>query len=273
MVSSSISSAQLLSVVDLFTIGVGPSSSHTVGPMRAAAAFAGVAVAEGVPISVTCELFGSLALTGKGHATDVAVLLGLSGLLPEVVDPNAIPALVEEIRQTGTLRLAGKLSVPFAEAERLVFRRGEFLPGHANAMRLVADYRDGHRIVRTYFSIGGGAIRVEGEENLALSNISLPLPFKSAAELLEIGRARGLSIADIVWANEEAWRSKVETTSFIDAVRAAMLDCIERGYSHGGILPGGLKVPRRESPPGLSACSRSPYRPLAYEADRCFRAI
>ena len=138
-----------LSVTDLFTIGVGPSSSHTVGPMRAAAAFADLALAQGRPERVACELYGSLALTGKGHATDVAVLLGLSGWLPERVDPNDIPALVGEIRTTRSLKLGGSHKVAFDEPKDLVFRRGEFLPGHAHAMRFSADYGQGKRFERT----------------------------------------------------------------------------------------------------------------------------
>ena len=234
-----------LSVMDLFTIGVGPSSSHTVGPMRAAAAFADLSLAEGRPRRVGCELFGSLALTGKGHATDTAVLLGLSGWLPERVDPNDIPGLIEEIRATQWLKLGGAHSIAFDEAADLVFRRGEFLPGHANAMRFVADYEDGKRFERTYFSIGGGAIRAEDARATERPNVALPHPFVSAEALLELGEATGLSIADIMWANEEAFRSRAETTEFVDAVRQAMFDCVERGCRRDGELPGGLKVRRR----------------------------
>ena len=258
MTSVTASSSSLLSVKDLFTIGVGPSSSHTVGPMRAAAAFANLAISEGYPVSLACELFGSLALTGKGHATDIAVLLGLSGWQPETVDPSAIPALVSQIRENGTVRLAGKLPVSFVEDKQLLFRTDQFLPGHANALRFAANYRDNNQIERTYFSIGGGAIRVAGQEDAVRPNITLPLPFGSGAELLEIGRTRGLSIAEIVWANEEAWRPGDETASFIDAVRAAMLECIERGYSHDGILPGGLKVRRRAKALHDSLIARGP---------------
>jgi L-serine dehydratase len=234
-----------LSVTDLFTIGVGPSSSHTVGPMRAAAAFADLALAEGAPRRVSCELYGSLALTGKGHATDTAVLLGLSGWLPERVDPNDIPGLVEQIRTSGTLKLGGVHQIAFDEPADLVFRMGEFLPGHANAMRFAADYDDGKRFERTYFSIGGGAIRAEDAKAPERPNVAVPHPFSSAEQLLEIGEATGLSIADIMWANEEAFRSRAETTEFADAVRQAMVDCVERGCHRDGELPGGLKVRRR----------------------------
>jgi L-serine dehydratase len=234
-----------LSVTDLFTIGVGPSSSHTVGPMRAAAAFADLALAEGRPERVACELYGSLALTGKGHATDTAVLLGLSGWLPERVDPNEIPGLVKQIRGTGTLKLGDALPIAFEEKSDLVFRRGEFLPGHANAMRFTAEYGQGKSFERTYFSIGGGAIRAENAQEAERPNVALPHPFSSGEELLKVCQETGLSIADVMWANETAFRSRAETVEFVDAVRQAMIDCVERGYSQEGELPGGLKVRRR----------------------------
>ncbi len=234
-----------LSILDLFTIGVGPSSSHTVGPMRAAAAFADLVLSEGYPTSLRCELYGSLALTGKGHATDVAVLLGLSGWRPETVDPDAIPSLIAEIRQGRMLRLGGDFLVAFDESTDLVFKYGEFLPGHPNAMRLTVDYGGGRQIARTYYSVGGGAIREDGAQASERPNIKLPRPFGSGAELLAVGAATGLSVAEIVWANEEAWRSKAETLAFVDAVRLAMLACIERGCHQDGVLPGGLNVRRR----------------------------
>ncbi len=244
-VSAMMTGAPALSVVDLFTIGVGPSSSHTVGPMRAAAAFAELALGEGQPVSVSCDLYGSLALTGRGHATDVAILLGLSGWLPERVDPDAIATLVADIREQKMLPLGGTHRLAFDEAGQLNFRYGEFLPGHANAMRFIAEYGAGRRFERTYFSIGGGAIRAEGAQASERPNVAVRHPFGSGVALLEIGNAHGLSIAEIMWANEEAWRSREETAAFIDCVRAAMLDCIDQGCRHDGILPGGLNVRRR----------------------------
>jgi L-serine dehydratase len=230
--------------MDLFAIGIGPSSSHTVGPMRAAAAFARLALGRGAPRRVTCDLFGSLALTGKGHATDTAVLLGLGGWAPEVVDPGEIQRLVAEIRGREEIRLAGRSSVRYVEGEDLRFRRGEFLPGHANAMTFTATYESGPSLVQTYFSIGGGAI-VAAERNACVDMVELPRPFGSGVELLQLGRASGLSIADIVWGNELAWRPRAETEAFIDGVRAAMFACIERGSRQEGVLPGGLGVRRR----------------------------
>lgn len=233
-----------LSVVDLFTIGVGPSSSHTVGPMRAAHAFAEDALARGKPVAMACELYGSLALTGRGHATDAAILLGLSGWLPETIDPDAIPGIVAAAAASGRLNLAGRVGVAFCVATDVQFRTGEFLKDHANAMRFTATYESGETLSRVYLSIGGGAICTPGEAPVR-TNVALAYPFQSAAELLAAGRRSNLAIADIMWANEEAWRPRAETDHFIDSVREAMLKCIERGCRTDGVLPGGLKVQRR----------------------------
>lgn len=239
-----------VSVMELFTIGVGPSSSHTVGPMRAAYRFAeslGPRRQRQV-VRIVVELFGSLALTGKGHATDVAVILGLSGWQPETVDPDRIPALLGEVRQSGTLLLTGHWPVPFTEAECLLFHRDKFLPEHPNAVRFSACFDKALPFVQQYYSIGGGAIVLEGEDapgQHPRSNIRQPYPFSSAAELLAAGRKNGLSIAAIALANEAAWREPAETIAFLDQVRAAMLTCIDRGSRQEGTLPGGLGVRRR----------------------------
>ena len=231
------------SIFQLFTIGIGPSSSHTVGPMRAAADFAAGAMGAGEVSAVRCELFGSLALTGKGHGTDTALMLGLAGWQPELVDPARVPAIVENIRKTETLLLCGVRPVAFHERD-IVLRMGEFLPGHANAMRFTAMLTGGREITQTYFSVGGGAILAEGRE-APCANVAVAFPFRSATELLAHGRASALSIAEMVWANEEAWRSKAETANFLDAVHAAMMASIDRGLQGDGILPGGLNVRRR----------------------------
>lgn len=240
----SLPETQAISITDLFTIGIGPSSSHTVGPMRAARDFAERASIRSDIESITCELFGSLALTGHGHATDMAILLGLAGWQPETVDPDAIEGLVAGVRLERRLMLAGRIDVPFIEAESLLFRRGQFLPGHANAMRFAARYDDASSFEAIYFSIGGGAI-LRADEAASRANIVVPHPFSSAAELLAIGEATGQSFAAIVEANETAWRDEAETHAFLDAVRTAMFDCIDRGCRNDGILPGGLKVQRR----------------------------
>ena len=236
--------SQPLSVMDLFTIGIGPSSSHTVGPMRAARDFAFRAVDGGTMMSLTCELYGSLALTGHGHATDIAILLGLSGYSPEGVDPDAVAGIVSDIRANRFLEVAGKSGIAFNEPQHLLFHKGEFLPGHANAMRFTARYVDGPEYSEIYYSIGGGAIAREGEEPPA-RNFELRHPFGSAAELLELAGGAGLSFAALVNSNEAAWRSPEETDLFLDDVRQAMFDCIARGCVSEGVLPGGLNVPRR----------------------------
>ena len=233
-----------LSVTDLFTIGIGPSSSHTVGPMRAAVHFAEQAVARGAPTRVICQLYGSLALTGKGHATDTAVLVGLSGWLPDRIDPTAIAPLVTDIRATQSLKLAGVTDIIFDPQTDLQFMMGEFLPEHSNGMRFEAHYANGPPLTATYFSVGGGAIT--GDTVIANSNnIALPYAYTSGAELLAICHSEKLSIADVVARNELAFRAEADTRDFIDSVRAAMMASIERGCTIDGILPGGLNVKRR----------------------------
>ncbi len=236
--------AQTFSITDLFTIGIGPSSSHTVGPMRAARDFAERALIRHDVGQIVCHLYGSLALTGIGHATDTAILLGLSGHTPEGVCPDAIAGIVAEIRRTDSLKLAGRVDIGFVETQHLLFRKGEFLPGHANAMRFAATYGDGSEYCETYFSIGGGAI-IRAEAELPRLNFELKHPFASGEQLLEIGEVTGLTLGAIVEANETAWRDEAETREFINGVRNAMLDCIKRGISNDGILPGGLNVKRR----------------------------
>ncbi len=241
--------ARPISVAELFTIGIGPSSSHTVGPMRAAFDFAQRALGQGVsgqvqgPIRITCDLYGSLALTGRGHATDTATILGLAGWEPERLDPDAAPAILAEIHATRSLALGGTAPIAFADGD-IVFHPREFLPEHPNGMTFTATLADGSAYVETYFSIGGGAILRKGAP-AAASNVAVRHPFTSGADLLAIGDATGLSIADMVRANEEAWRAPAETNAFLDAVRAAMSACIDRGIPQEGILPGGLKVRRR----------------------------
>ncbi|MFL9842150.1 L-serine ammonia-lyase [Sphingomonas sp. ST-64] len=233
-----------IGIADLFTIGIGPSSSHTVGPMRAGFRFVEAALDRGTPVSVSCELFGSLALTGKGHATDIAVMLGLAGYRPESVDPDAVPTITETIRAEQQLKLGGHVAVPFVEGTHLVFHDDRFLPAHPNGMRFVAHYAEGEPYETFWYSIGGGAV-AEGGCEPPQTNVKLPMPFSSGAELLSVAEAQGASIADIVRANEAAWRDDTETDAFIDSLRGAMSACIERGMRGEGELPGGLKVKRR----------------------------
>jgi len=241
-----------LSVTDLYTIGIGPSSSHTVGPMKAAALFARELLnrRDNTPARILVELFGSLALTGKGHNTDVAVILGLMGWMPRTVDPESANSLVDEVRKTKALPLNGTALIDFDEARDLIFRMGDFHSGHPNAVSFTAFTNEAATISRTFFSIGGGAIVEEGAvqlSNHADSNVvqTEPFPFSSAAELLSIGREKGFSFAQVVLDNERALRSDDETFEFLDNVRDAMMGCIDRGCTKDGILPGGLKVKRR----------------------------
>jgi len=235
-----------ISVVDLFTIGIGPSSSHTIGPMRIARAFTEAILKVGTrPTSIRIELFGSLALTGKGHATDRAILLGLAGEQPETVDPAAITALIDRIRTERRIETISG-AVPFDEASDLIFRQGEFLEGHSNAIRLRAKLADGAVVEREYHSIGGGAIVAVGAApELRGHNIVQPHSFSSGDEMLAQGERTGLSIAEIVLRNETAWRPRADTEAVLDRIAAAMMGSIERGMREEGLLPGGLKVKRR----------------------------
>lgn len=237
-----------ISVTDLFTIGIGPSSSHTVGPMRAAARFAGELKTRSLNFDkVVIELFGSLALTGKGHGTDIAVMLGLSGWLPDTVDPEQVSALIERIRADKIL-VVNSRAIAFDETLDLLFWRQDFLPRHPNGMRFTANDKNQIALQQTFYSIGGGAI--VGEENTLetapdAAPVTLRFPFDSAKTLIEIGDRERMSFADIMQANEAACRAPEETRAFLDRVREAMMDSIDRGCRREGVLPGGLQVRRR----------------------------
>lgn len=241
-----------LSVFDLFKIGIGPSSSHTVGPMRAALRFARSIPDPCRVARVRIDLYGSLAATGRGHATDTAVLLGLCGEQPDTVDPDTVGPMVERIRSTGTLRLAGVADVPFREADDLVFHDTESLPRHPNGMRFAAfEDRTGAVVAADeFYSVGGGFVVSEAEAMAGRTGGSdspnpLPYEFRSAAELLAIGQRTGLCIANIVRTNETAWRPCAETAAGLDRIWEVMNGCIERGCRMDGELPGGLRVRRR----------------------------
>jgi len=240
-----------LSVVDLYTIGIGPSSSHTVGPMRAGYRFCLELEARNILEkigSVIVDLYGSLALTGKGHATDTAVIMGLSGERPRSVDPDRIAPTMDAIDRDRELQLYGRHPVSFSRETNLVFHMAESLPEHPNGMRITAFDHDGvvlHK--QEYFSVGGGFI-VSGDDRGAEysgDNITLPYPFSSADELMAICKQEKLSIAEVMAENEKSWREPAETEEFVDRVHRAMMDCIERGCKSDGILPGGLNVKRR----------------------------
>ncbi len=236
-----------ISVTDLYTIGIGPSSSHTVGPMRAARTFAFLALdqalSSGRPSSVTCRLFGSLALTGIGHGTDGAVILGLSGWAPDRIDPDQVPELLAAA-QGGSLLLGGRIAVPFVPDRDLRLDRSSFHPGHPNTLRLCCRFGNGDVLERDYHSVGGGVVVEAGAVPMP-ADVGQPHPFSSGAELLAQAERTGLSIAAVVAANETAWRPVADTEAFLDAVRAAMDGCIARGCCGEGELPGGLRVRRR----------------------------
>jgi L-serine dehydratase len=241
------------SIFSLFRIGVGPSSSHTVGPMRAARMFALTLASEGVidaTARVRCELFGSLGATGRGHGSDVAVILGLLGHEPDSVDVDAIPGLVASARAAAALALPGGRRVVFREPEDLRFIGDETLPGHSNGMRLTAlDAGGGVLSQRVYYSIGGGFVVEEARAGAAdfadAPAQAPPYPFASAAELLALTRAHGLSIAELMRRNEGAWRGDDDIDAGLALIWRAMQDCVRRGLRAGGLLPGGLCVRRR----------------------------
>ncbi|MEH6545824.1 MAG: L-serine ammonia-lyase [Sneathiella sp.] len=241
-----------ISVTDLYTIGIGPSSSHTVGPMRAAKRFVEQLTLQAHMSRtnrVLVQLYGSLALTGHGHATDHAILLGLSGARPSGIDPEDVLPLIAEIREYNKILLDGHHEIPFYEEDNLLFLKEEVLPEHANGMRFSAFSAEGELLLqKEYFSVGGGYVVSHDEGDRAETrghNIQLPYPFTSAAELLAIGQDTGLTIAEIMLANETCWRKEKETFEFLDQVTEAMINCIRRGCETEGILPGGLKVKRR----------------------------
>lgn len=238
-----------ISVTDLFTIGIGPSSSHTVGPMRAAKIFveefSRVTPREETRLKV--ELFGSLSLTGKGHRTDVAIIIGLLGWTPESVDPDRVDELVDQVRRQGALMTSSPRPTLFRPDSDIIFSR-DFHPAHPNAVTFTAFVGDQTILSRTYFSVGGGFIVPETVPNANGDNGEAypeQYPFASAVQLLRIGQNTGLSIAQIVLANESSLRSHTDTLVFLDEVRSAMFACIERGCLQHGFLPGGLKVRRR----------------------------
>jgi len=240
-------------VFDLFKIGIGPSSSHTVGPMVAARRF-GERLREngllGAVAHLEVALYGSLALTGKGHATDSAVILGLAGEVPALVDPDRVPAIVAQVRETGRIALMGERDVAFAPASDIHFYQRERKPFHSNAMAFIAHDATGAVLdERFYYSIGGGFVLDQDE---ALGNVrdgdlgpELPHDFVSAGELLEIGAREGLSFAEIMLANECARRPLGEVEAGLDLIAQTMAQCIDRGCRNEGVLPGGLKVQRR----------------------------
>jgi len=238
-----------ISVFDLFSVGIGPSSSHTVGPMRAARTFVAGLAADGLlgrTDTVRAELFGSLAATGPGHGTPAAVLLGLTGHAPELIDPDVVDGVVAGIRQAGRLALNGVHDIRFAEDEHLVLNWRVRLPYHPNGLRFTACDPAGSVLAEgTYYSIGGGFVVAEPRPEPTPPPAAVKYPFHTAVELLARTTESGLSIADVMLANEQAWRTETEIRDGLLAIWRVMHDCIERGSTRDGVLPGGLKVRRR----------------------------
>ena len=249
-----------LSVFDMFRIGIGPSSSHTVGPMRAGLAFTTELTTLKPPSHITIDLFGSLGATGRGHSTDRAVLLGLAGYDPETVDIETVESILPTLASSSMLTLPSGTQVPLNIAEDVRFVPRTVLPYHVNALTITASDEDGTVILeRTYYSVGGGFVMIQTNDDpqnpevssLATSqagvgiDVPAPHPFASGAQLLAACDASGLSIAELVRMNEEAVRPRETVNAYLDRIADTMFDCVDAGTSAAGILPGGLDVPRR----------------------------
>ena len=249
-----------LSVFDMFRIGIGPSSSHTVGPMRAGLAFTTELTTLKPPSHITIDLFGSLGATGRGHSTDRAVLLGLAGYDPETVDIETVESILPTLASSNMLTLPSGTQVPLNIAEDVRFIPRTVLPYHVNALTITASDEDGTVILeRTYYSVGGGFVMIQTNDDpqnpevssLATSqagvgiDVPAPHPFASGAQLLAACDASGLSIAELVRRNEEAVRPRETVNAYLDRIADTMFDCVDAGTSAAGILPGGLDVPRR----------------------------
>lgn len=248
-----------LSVFDVFKIGIGPSSSHTMGPMSAANRFLDLILSQDWPrpkgaaiASIRVSLHGSLAFTGVGHGSDRAVILGLMGERPDTVDPDRMEEIVASVQATGRITPAGHPSYAFQPKEDLVLDKKTPLPGHANGMMFSGYDREGRLLLkRIYYSVGGGFVVTDTEletmraSKAQASERKVPFPFSSAKQMLEMAARSGLSIAQMKRANEETAMSRDELDAGLDQIWAAMTNCIDRGLKGEGIMPGGLKVKRR----------------------------
>ncbi|BES71393.1 L-serine ammonia-lyase [Marinobacter nanhaiticus D15-8W] len=241
-----------ISLFDMLKVGIGPSSSHTVGPMTAARRFARGVQKTGrlhEVVRVDIQLFGSVGATGKGHGTGPAVLLGLEGQRPDRIDPAILMPRMEKICNQGTLNLNGEHAIRFSEKDDLTYHRQQSLPYHPNGMRFTAFDADGRVLrERTYYSVGGGFVvdeKAAGADRIVEDKTPLPYPFKTGEELLRQCDTHALSIAEVMLANEQAWRSVDEIRDGILHIWEVMQECVRNGISNEGILPGGLKVKRR----------------------------
>ena len=241
-----------LSIFDIFKVGIGPSSSHTVGPMNAARRFVEDLRERELlerTVQVSVQLYGSLALTGKGHCTDRAVLLGLEGNRPDQIEAQQIEPTIERIRSSNRLRLLGTREIEFDEALSVLYHRDQVLPGHSNGMRFTAHDAAGGVLAREeFYSVGGGFIVRAGEEGAAADGpgaVSVAYPFATGAELLDTARRNGLELFELVLANERTWRSEQDIRDGLLRIWKVMKECVECGFAAQGLLPGVLKVRRR----------------------------
>lgn len=238
-----------VSIFDIFTIGIGPSSSHTVGPMRAAAQFLEALSEADLSKKITriqVELFGSMGLTGKAHGAEKAILLGLEGEKPEDLDPDIVEGRLADIRSNQHLHLFGKQKISFQEAQDLIFYRTKNLPLHPNGLRFQA-FDDEKQVLlkKEYYSVGGGFVVEEHNKESPKTEVKVPYPFRSGKELLAQGERSGLPIYKMILENEKVLRSEKEIKEYIGKIWEAMQSCVRRGFKQEGILPGGLKVERR----------------------------
>jgi L-serine dehydratase len=241
-----------ISVFELFKIGIGPSSSHTVGPMRAALRFATRLKEQDLlaqTVSVKAELYGSLGATGKGHGSDKAVLLGLQGEAPDLVDTTKVEDMLAQIRASKKLLLLGEKEIAFNESEHLLMYRRNSLPFHPNGMRFTAFDAAGNELSnKVYYSVGGGFVVNEeaaGKDRIVADTTVLPYPFKSGDDLMRMCAEHNLSFSQIMMENEKVWRPEEETRAGLLNIWKVMQDCVHNGCHTEGILPGGLKVKRR----------------------------
>jgi L-serine dehydratase len=246
-----------ISVFDIFKIGIGPSSSHTMGPWRAAQRFLSAIDLQQVA-SVQVELYGSLAKTGKGHGTDLAVLLGLNGDDPVTIPVEAVQTNFQQIHTTRKIRLGGLQEIPFDPDRDVIFHFDQALPYHANGLVFRAFYQNGRGESHTYYSIGGGFVVKEGEQD-GNSETLLPFPIDLGEELRQWCAQEGQSISSIVFRNERTWRSAEQIHADLMNIWRVMRDCIYKGCHTDGVLPGGLDVARRAAPLSRKLLKGKPY--------------
>ncbi len=247
-----------ISVFDIFKIGIGPSSSHTMGPWRAAQRFTRDIDVDRVT-AVQVSLYGSLAKTGKGHGTDLAVLLGLNGDDPVTIPVEDVQPTIDRINAHQTIRLGGRRNIPFNPAQDVVFLYDQTLPYHANGLTFTAFYDNGAGESHTYYSVGGGFVVKEGEQDLH-SSVTLPFPIDRGSELKQWCGQEGQPIWEIVFRNERTWRSEAQIRGELTHIWTVMRDCIYKGAHTDGMLPGGLEVQRRAAPMNRKLLEGRPYR-------------